>query len=421
MSRKRTNPKKGSLACPVCGKGGFSASGPLKAHKKAIHPDAPDTDKDTYQLIYNVQKAETTGFQQAVCPACKQPTVIYVKDDGTIASSSEMPRPPSSSSQPKKSPVKRGAHPLYIRERYKMRWNKEESRWKRTVAMSGTHGRSAPEMPWHETGIEERWLLNDCHGIEYMKPPIEAGKVTRWWQLHHRWRVTRRATRYASDHWQWLQDQSYVPRVVMQRAFKEVPGSEAFPFREICETFLGGKLGRGAGYVQKYFTNTFSYLFSMVAYEKMKGIHDWERIELYGCELEQLETEYFRQRPGLEFWFGVVTALGIEIYVPESCYMLYAQDIRRDEMGNQKLVNYPGYMSYGYMSPSMEEAKAMNHPLGVDPIEENVIGSWDDYEYIDHTYAMNDGMARRVQRHDMSNFVKENEALNKWVDALPAE
>jgi hypothetical protein len=178
--------------------------------------------------------------------------------------------------------------------------------------------------------------------------------------------------------------------------------------------FIGGMLGRGAGYVQVYYTNTFSYMFAQVAYEKAMGIKDWERIELYGCELEQLETEYFRQRPGLEFWFGVLVNMGVEIYVPESCFMLYAQDIVTAE-GRQMMTQYPGYMAYGLKSPSMEEAKSRQEPLGMDPVEENVIGSWDGY-FTDHTFAMNESLAFIARVTDMSNFRSDNDALNGWWD-----
>ena len=205
----------------------------------------------------------------------------------------------------------------------------------------------------------------------------------------------------------------------MQRKFKEVPNSEGFPFREVCEMFLNDKLGRGAGHVQYYFTNTFSYMFAQVLYEKVTGIKNWERIELYGCELEQLETEYFRQRPGIEFWMGMCVANGIEIYVPESCFMMYAQDMVQTQRG-PAMVQYPGYMAYGYRSPSLEEAKAQNLPLGVDPIEENVIGAWDDYVVTDHVYALNELYAKAIKSHDISEFKSENERLNEWMDEVAA-
>ena len=408
-----------ALTCPTCGKTDFKSGSALKSHVKAKHPETQAQEQHALPAV--MPEGTKPGYNQILCPSCKQPAMVFVKDDLTIASSSEMPKPPpSSDKRGRKNPVKLAAHPIVIKERYKMRWNDKENRWKRTVAMMGTHGKTAPEMPWYELGIDERWLLNDSHGIVYVSPHVEAGRVDRWWQLHHRWRVTRRNTRHATDHWQWLQDVKTVPRIVMQRKFKEVPNSERYPFREVCEMFIGGKLGRGAGYVQYYFTNTFSYMFGQVLYEKAMGIKDWERIELYGCELEQLETEYFRQRPGLEFWFGMAAALGVEIYVPESCFMLYAQDIVVNQMRQQFMVQFPGYMAYSFKSPSLEEAKAQNQPIGVDPIEENVIGSWDDYEYTDHTYALSNAIVKTAQLHNLEDFGAENEELNKWLDAIEA-
>jgi hypothetical protein len=168
-------------------------------------------------------------------------------------------------------------------------------------------------------------------------------------------------------------------------------------------------------------------MFAQVLYEKKMGIKDWERVELYGCELEQLETEYFRQRPGIEFWFGLCVANDIEIYVPESCFMAYAQDIVPDERtGQQRMVQYPGYMAYGYKSPSKEELQARNamrvqagepqEAMGVDPVEENVIGAWDDSAWMDHTYAFNDKIADVIRATDMSDMPEENDALNEWIN-----
>ena len=411
------------LECPVCKRADFKSGAALNSHITAKHQQTVVTaDRFPTLAELNVPDDINSGYHSILCPTCKQQAMVFVTDDRKIASSSEVPKPtPTSALKGKFGKVKRGAHPSIISARYKMRWNDKENRWKNTVAMMGTHGKTAPEMPWHELGIAERWLLNDSHGIEYVRPHVAAGRVDRWWQLHHRWRVTRRNTRNATDHWQWLQDVQTVPRIVMQRKFREVPHSEAFPFREICEMFIGGTLGRGAGYVQYYFTNTFSYMFAQVLYEKVRGIRDWERIELYGCELEQLETEYFRQRPGLEFWFGMAAAYGVEVYVPESCYMLYAQDIVYDQMRRQFLAQFPGYMAYGYKSPSLEEAKAQNLPLGVDPIEENVIGSWDDYEYIHHIYALNESFADMVKTHSLEDFAVENDVLNTHLDKWPDE
>ena len=419
MTKKKTSLP---LTCPTCQKTGFRAPAALRAHVKAMHPEAGpgSISPDTYEIRLVVPKLPGPGQHALACPLCRQKTMAWIKADGTIGTSDDVPKQEAASSSTGKTRgrPKVNVHPLFIKPRFDMRWNKKENRWKYTVAMSGTHGRSAVEMPWREPGIEERWLLNDAHGIEAFREHVEAGRVTRWWQMHHRWRVTRRHTRYASDHWQWLQDVRTVPRIVMQRKFKEVPNSEGFKFHEITEMLLGDKLGRGAGYVQYYYTNTFSYMFAQLIYEKKMGIHDWERVELYGCELEQLETEYFRQRPGLEFWFGMAVEAGIEIYVPESCFMLFAQDVRANERGQSYMAQYPNYMAYGYLSPSLAEAKERNEMLGVDPVEENVIGAWDSNAAIDHTYAFNDSFVKLMQRSLIDFTPKEVEDHNEWLDQV---
>ena len=353
------------------------------------------------------------GVHALNCPFCQSPTQVYIKEDGTIGKTSDIPPAQSSSGGGKRRFPKRAAHPVVVAARLKQRWNNEENRWKHTVAMMGTHGRTAPKMPWYEPGVAERWLLNDSHSIDYIKGHMDESRVDRWWQMHHRWRFTRRMTRYSDDHWTWLQE-TKVPRIFMQRHYADVPNSEGFKIREISEMFIGDRLPRGAGYVHNYYTNTFSYMLAQVAYEKKMGIMDWERVEIYGCELEQLETEYFRQRPGMEWWLGIVAALDIEVYFPQDTFIAFAQDIGVNQQGQQQMMQYPGYMAYGYKSPSLEEAKAHNLPIGVDPVEENVIGAWEDY-YIDYVHAMNEGLAQMQKRHIAENYKQELEALDKWM------
>lgn len=423
MGRKRKKTETvGGKQCPYCGKKGFKSQAAVNSHIKTVHPNMEEG-QEPNQILQAQMPLMEPGYGQMQCPFCKSHTVVFVKDDGTIASSSELPKPPSSSEGGLRNPIKRGAHPIVIRERFKMR-RREDGSWKNTLVMMGTHGRTAPETPWYEPGIEEIWLLNDSHSIDYVKPHVDAGKVDRWWQLHHRWRFTRRQTRLAEDHWTWLQE-SNIPRIVMQRQYADVPNSEGFPLREISEMFLDDNLGRGAGYVHTYFTNTFSYMFAQALYEKVKGIKDWERIELYGCELEQLETEYFRQRPGLEFWFGLCVAHDIEIYVPNSCFMLYAQDVAANQFGQQQMVQYPGYMAYGFQSPSLEEVKERNkiaaehgmqqEPIGVDPIEENVMGSWEDY-FPRFDVMMDEGIERMKKAHAELTIKEDMATLNEWFD-----
>ena len=405
------------MNCPHCTRDNLKSKNALAAHIRAKHPAvnlAPTGHPEappTQQIVVEMPLMEP-GSHPLNCPFCKSQTQVFIKDDGTIASSSEMPKPPTSSEGRDLGTLKRAAHPVAIEERLRQR-KREDGTWKNTVCMMGTHGRTAPKMPWYEPGINERWLLNDSHDIYFVKKHVEAGRVDRWWQLHHRWRFTRRLTRYSGDHWTWLQDNN-IPRIFMQRKYADIPNSEGFKIREISEMFIGGLLPRGAGYVQTYYTNTFSYMLAQVAYEKKMGIIDWERIEIYGCELEQLETEYFRQRPGMEWWLGLVAAMGIEVYFPHDTLIAYAQDIQMAG-GGQRLLQYPGYMAYGYKSPSMEEAESRGEPIGVDPVEENIMGAWDDYHRW-FIHGINEGLSQMNRRHALLDFDKEIEADVAWLD-----
>ncbi len=403
--------------CPYCGKS-FKSKNAVKSHFRAKHPnmqiESPGhpEQEPTQQVVANLPLMEP-GKQSLQCPFCNAQTQVFIKDDGTVASSSEIPKPPSSSGvKGERLPIKRAAHPIVIEERLRQR-RRPDGTWKNTVCFMGTHGRTAPKMPWRELGIKERWLLNDSHSILFVEPHVDAGRVDRWWQMHHRWRFTRRMTRLSDDHWTWLQ-KSKIPRIFMQRHYTDIPNSEGFKLREISEMFIGDKLGRGAGYVQVYYTNTFSYMIAQVMYEKTMGIEDWERIEIYGCELEQLETEYFRQRPGMEWWLGAASQMGIEVYFPHDTFIAYAQDLVHDQ-GGSRMVQYPGYMAYGFKSPSMKEAEERNEPLGVDPIEENVMGAWEGY----HTWfihGMNEGLAQMQKRHVIMDYEQEIKALDGWFD-----
>lgn len=392
-----------NLKCVYCDKDGFKSKAALNSHIKAVHPtqqSAPDG-IEHLNLPIPVEKMGQ-GFH-------KIEVGFYIDENNhLVTDEKEIPKPPSSSNAPKRTLPKLGVHPVSLRARLEQR-RREDGSFKNTVAMLGTHGRSAPKMPWHEVGINERWLLNDAHSVQNIQERIDEDLVDRWFQMHNRWRFTRRITRYSDDHWTWLQETT-VPRIVMQRHYADIPNSEAFPLREVCEMFIGNRLPRGAGYVQQYFTNTFSYMIAQVMYEKALGIMDWERIEIYGCELEQVETEYFRQRPGMEWWLGAASQMGIEVYFPHDTFIAYAQDLVEDPQRGRRLVNYSGYMAYGYKSPSMEEAKAQGLPLGVDPIEENLIGSWEDY-YPWFITEMNEGLAQMTKAHDLTQLKEDTEAL----------
>lgn len=329
----------------------------------------------TKQVMVNLPENLSPGTHKIPCPLCGAPTNVTV-----APGPDQQPQADVKKHKPPESLELSPEHPAIIKERMHQRLGKK------TLVMLGTHPQSLALTPWNEAGIDEFWGLNDGLSLDVMKKHKE--KFSRWFQMHHRWRFTRRQTRLGEDHWDWLQQDHGDLQIYMQRHYADVPNSVEYPLKEITEKFIGGLLPRGAGYTRFYYTNTFSYALGMMLWEKVNGIKNWERVEIYGCELLQTETEYFRQRPGMEWWLGLAAGYGVEVYVPASTRILYAQKV----VSNSQLAQYDGYMTYGYASPSLEEAKQENLPWGEDPVEENLIGAWEEYPYRDFRSAFYKGV-----------------------------
>jgi hypothetical protein len=86
----------------------------------------------------------------------------------------------------------------------------------------------------------------------------------------------------------------------------------------------------------KYFTSTFAYEMGIAVIE---GRHPdymdkkpFERIEIYGFEMAD-EIEYVKQKACAEFWIGYAMALGIEVYTPPGCQILYSGLYGGNEQG----------------------------------------------------------------------------------------
>ena len=354
------------MKCPVCQKS-LTNNAALNDHIKAKHPNVvlseqpaiPSGEAPDKHIITVELPRMPPGFHKINCPLCGSPADLNVKSSDAIP---QIQKPLEQKDKFKSLPTEL---PAVIAARMEQRLGKK------TVVMIGTHPESLGKTPWNEAGIDEFWALNDAVYLEPMAKNMS--KISRWFQFHHRWRFTRRNARYEADHWAWLQENHDDLQVVMQRHFTDVPNSTKYPLREVCDLLLGTTIGRGAGYQLRYFTSTFAYMLALVMYEKKMGIHDWERVELYGCELVQIEEEYFKQRPGLEYWIGRCNEAGIQIYVPEFCRIMTACDVQKTGVHPQF-----GYNSYGYMEPSLGSAMQQGLPIGEDPTEENLIGAWED-------------------------------------------
>ena len=252
-----------------------------------------------------------------------------------------------------------------------------------TIVMIGTSPDSAGLVPWDEPGILGFWALNDAHVLPFMR----MDRITRWYQLHFRWRFTRRNPRYGeNDHWSWLQRPHDFP-IVMQKRWEDVPASVEFPLRKLTERFLLKRIGRGDRYQRKYYTCSFSFVLAdAIAFlednYKPKDFDPFKdppyaRIEMYGVELAQ-EIEYIMQRPGTEFWIGMAAGRGIQLYFPTRTRVMSG-------------------VLYGYRWPDRKtDAKALfdhktmeGEPITIEkaweeaagenlPDEDNV-GPWNDY------------------------------------------
>jgi len=198
-------------------------------------------------------------------------------------------------------------------------WLRHQRIGKKTVAIVGSASTSGGWAPYGETDV---WCSNEMHGKCWMK---ENG-VTAWFQLHPKWSFTKY---HRFDHWGWLQKEHPFP-IYMQRTYDDVPSGVAYPLRDIQEKQLGN-FWRGEMPMEKMFTSTFSY---QVALAKHLG---YERIEIYGIELS-LGAEYEYQREAMAYWIGNANGAGIEVWIPEACYLLFAplyayEQVRKGDTG----------------------------------------------------------------------------------------
>jgi len=67
--------------------------------------------------------------------------------------------------------------------------------------------------------------------------------------------------------------------------------------------------------------------------DKKAGVKPFERIEIYGFEMSG-EIEYVQQKACAEFWIGVALGMGIEVYSPTNCQLLFSPLYGGDEQGS---------------------------------------------------------------------------------------
>ena len=190
---------------------------------------------------------------------------------------------------------------------------------KKTVAIVGMAATSCSLAPFNEEGVEI-WGLNEAHAFhQWFK------RADRWFQIHeseswHRY-IAKRDVRGHAD---WLKANPWDIPIYMQYQRDEVPKSVGYPLHEVVGKVFKN-FWRGTNKV-KYFTSTLAYMAGVAV------IDGFERVEIYGFEMAD-EIEYVQQKACAEFWIGYMMGIGIEVYTPQNCQILYSQLYGGNEQG----------------------------------------------------------------------------------------
>lgn len=91
--------------------------------------------------------------------------------------------------------------------------------------------------------------------------------------------------------------------VYMQKTWKEVPTSMAYPLEAMLEKF------------GDYFTNSISWMLALAIHEGFEEIH------VYGVDMA-VDTEYHHQRPSCEYFLGLANGMGIKTHIPDTADLL---------------------------------------------------------------------------------------------------
>ncbi len=189
---------------------------------------------------------------------------------------------------------------------------------KKTVAMVGLAPTSCTLAPFDDEDVEI-WCLNEAHAFKWVK------RATRWFQIH----ATESWQRYLAKrdvrgHADWLKKNPWNIPIYMQYFTPLVPNSISYPLHEVVDMVFKD-FRRGDNKV-KYFTSTLAYMMGIALAEGRSAYNPdaepFQRIEIYGIEMAD-EIEYVQQKACAEFWIGYALGLGVEVYTPPNCQILY--------------------------------------------------------------------------------------------------
>lgn len=164
----------------------------------------------------------------------------------------------------------------------------------------------------------EIWALNELY---LFLPNIPLERL-RWFDIHSRPVIEAQTQSLhrtpVSDHLQKLQAMQC--RLYMQKHYEDIPASIEYPLAEVTAMFVQ------AGHQNAYFNNSISYMLALAIYEGFEEIH------LYGVDMAH-DSEYFNQRPSVEFFCGFARGKGITLYTPPECDLMQTAHIYGYEEG----------------------------------------------------------------------------------------
>lgn len=166
----------------------------------------------------------------------------------------------------------------------------------KTVAIVGKAQATRGLAPYDDPDVDI-WCLN----VSYR----HSRRISALFEMHPDWETTNRAG-YTPEYKLWLQQPHEFP-IYMHYEDARAPACVPFPIREIGDT-LGRHIFRGSLEVQNFYTSSVPFALALAAYQ------NYTRVEMYGIEM--YNDQYLPLRECVFFWWGKLSALGIDVIIP---------------------------------------------------------------------------------------------------------
>ncbi len=170
------------------------------------------------------------------------------------------------------------------------------------------------------TEADEIWTLNHAYKVDEI-PRNDDGtmRITRLFEIHHKWWIRRGSIQEHLDYWEWLKE-PHDFQIVMQEERDEIPSSWKYPFDEVVKASFPHlwRTVDNEEIREKYFTSSFDYMAALAALE------GFERVELYGFDMRS-DTEYSYQKPGASYHIGNLVGRGVDVVLPENSRLCKAK------------------------------------------------------------------------------------------------